>query len=73
MESYNLRCKHEQLPLFEANLFCIRALEDVVRPNFPNHFGEAEHDTFIDDLPEHTILLEFPAIASTEELPDLVA
>lgn len=50
----------EQLHLFNPALFTLAGLSKVLHPNFPNHFGEAEHDSFVDDLPTHVDVLEFP-------------
>jgi hypothetical protein len=47
---YQERERQEQLNLFNPALFSIQAVAKILRPQFPNHFGEAEHDSFIDDL-----------------------
>lgn len=62
------RERHEQLNLFNPALFSVKAIANILRPRFPNHFGEAEHDTFIDDLaglpPEsyEASILQFPSL-----------
>lgn len=73
---YSERERHEQLNLFDPALFSIQAIAKILRPRFPNHFGEAEHDPFIDDLlrlpPDSydAAIIQFPQLTDLPPEPE---
>jgi len=57
------RARYEQLELFDPAEFTVRALAKVLYINTALtriHYGEAEHDPFIDDLDPHALGPELP-------------